>query len=145
MELGSWGEWLGSLAAIVPAVLWFFDRKDRKAAEGELIILRQQSADAARESQARAVAGWITPEGFFTLHNGSTLPIFDVSATAMLHNIDDEPDFFHIGDWEAIAPGSKELETTYRPHHVLTCFVRFRDSSGSSWERSSTGELRERV
>ncbi|MFI6426042.1 hypothetical protein [Promicromonospora sp. NPDC050880] len=142
MSLGSWGEWVGSLAAIVPAVLWFFDRRDRKAAEDQLKELREKTDKAETESQARAIAGWIDSNGNFTLRNGSSLPIFDVRAGAMLYPVDDEPYGFDIGEWEALGPGDEVRDTDYRPPHVLTCYVKFRDSSGVRWERSSDGELR---
>lgn len=76
MGIGTWGEWVGAIgglaAGLIPAVLWFFERRDRRAAEAELRVLRSRSV---REQPSR-MAAWIDPDGRLKVYNGANRPAF---------------------------------------------------------------------
>lgn len=86
-----WATWLTAggtiLAAPVPGVLWFFERRDRKAAQAALRAREAQDAEAERTRQAREVFVWRegdresdgnTHRDKVVMHNASQLPVFDV-------------------------------------------------------------------
>ncbi len=53
-EALNWATAVGTLlAAAVPAVLWFFERRDRQAAEAKLRARDERDRAAATERQAR--------------------------------------------------------------------------------------------
>jgi hypothetical protein len=78
----------GLLGVIVPFVLYFIERRDRKAAEGALTKLRQDAAVASLASQARRFHVWAEdpyPEHRdamrLRMFNGSDAPIFGANAS----------------------------------------------------------------
>ncbi|MDO8151707.1 hypothetical protein [Isoptericola sp. b408] len=57
VEWGTVGEWVGGLGALVPGVLWFFERRDRRAAEASLRRQQIQGVhfrEVTDEPQSRA-------------------------------------------------------------------------------------------
>jgi len=88
MQLGTWGEWIGGIGALVPAVLWFFERADRIKAQDEAKAVREEERLRLRESQIRLVRFENTtfkepklPDEFmrFEVINDSDAPLGSVS------------------------------------------------------------------
>lgn len=55
IQWGTVGEWVGGVGALVPGVLWFFERKDRKVAEVELAQERKGQRIRLRRQQIQGV------------------------------------------------------------------------------------------
>lgn len=148
--------WVGTVvaaaAAIVPAVLWFFERRDRKKAQAEADDLRtqeraaaerrsEQEAEERRVAQARKVALMRTPKGQITAYNRSDLPIYGLSLVTIKTA---EPPFHArlaapVESIEGLAPG-QVWETTTAPM-PQELWLRFMDAAGEMWLRDIRGEL----
>lgn len=159
-----WATWLTAggtiLAALVPGVLWFFERRDRKAAQDEVHRLRDEEAkaqeervanerEAERTRQARGVFVWSRwdldsggPIEGVWMHNGSDLPVFDVMLIGYTHRRGtifwEEKDGYR----EAVLPG-KGFAAGGTDMLQPKVWVLFLDAKGVSWARDSEGNLTE--
>lgn len=155
----SWAVWVGTgaaiLAAFVPAVLFFFERRDRKSAQAQADQAREreiaaaerrleQDAEDRRLAQARRVAITRRTEGTeITVYNRSDLPLYGVG----LVNIQmPEPPFTQrlavlLGSREGMAPGETWTSWFDRGEARQDLWVRFMDAEGRMWLRDIRGEL----
>lgn len=144
-----WLEWataIGTIAAAaVPAILWFFERRDRKDAQSELRAREAAEHERSSERQAREVFVWKIwgdyedeRDGVTSL-NTSQLPIFDVclyayNARTNRYAMDQDGYVYAVMPGErfgAAASGSIADEV----------WITFRDASGREWARNHVGLL----
>lgn len=145
----AWLDWATSIgtiaAAAVPAVLWFFERRDRKAAESELRARDAGDRAEATERQAREVFVWKIWGDYederdgVRMLNTSKLPIFDVCLYAYRERTNrqalDQDGYVYAvmpGDGSS-APASGGIGDEV--------WITFRDASGQEWGRNQLGAL----
>lgn len=153
-----WATWLGAgatiLAAVVPGVLWFSERKDRKKAQADADAARDrelagmerrsaQEAEDRRLDQARRVALVQEPTGRIIALNRSEMPIYGVMLVT-IRSSRDSPEFrtpraTPIAQREALAPG--DSWPTDQAEWVSPLWLRFMDAAGEMWLRDIRGEL----
>lgn len=140
------------LAALVPATLWFVERRDRRTAEAKLESREQQDRLQELERQARQVFVWrgSNDEEYFLgaspypsgvhMHNGSDLPIFDVVVMGSAKP-DGDSDLDGLDDFqEMVLPKSGFAAPSFSQVREPVK-VRFRDARGTIWVRDSRGGL----
>ncbi|WP_154793410.1 hypothetical protein [Occultella kanbiaonis] len=145
------------LAAIVPGVLFFFERRGRQAAEKALTAERRDRAEAEQRraeadllAQVRRVAVWPTLLPFhsgmgpttvmyLTVHvaNHSDNPVFNVVPGAPTGTMDTGT------PWQLVTPGEEMVATVdgadLSSPEPPRCRVEFTDVSGRRWARYSDG------
>ncbi|MDT0165736.1 hypothetical protein Q9R32_09225 [Actinotalea sp. AC32] len=133
------------LAAAVPAILWSFERRDRRAAEAALRAREEADRAAAVQRQARQVFVWklwgdsSDDRDGVNLLNTSDLPIFDVGlygyGRKKRRQVLEEDGYAH-----AVMPGAALAAAASSPI-ADDVWVAFRDASGQSWARNQLGAL----
>lgn len=149
------------LAALVPLVLFLIERRDRKAAEGNLARERGERAAQERIGRARSIAPTVFAGG------GSGLDDDPVDVTPQVANYGSLPVFdawFYyehnktpslIGTWATIGPGemmrASEQRIEWDPDdvletgciHIPRSWVEFTDTAGERWRRYADGRVEE--
>lgn len=141
------------LAALVPAVLFFVERRDRKKAQADLAAeLRHQAEQEQLRSEektmteARRVAVWNETDGQgspATLHvlNGSSDPVYDVFAfTQPMKPFPDELGHIGVGHWKVLMPGEHVTKST-RQAAPMPAWVEFTDVKQRQWTRRNNGNV----
>jgi len=142
-------EWMTAIgtigAALVPGVLWFVERRDRKAAEAELRSRDAADQAAAVERQARQIFVWKVwgdagdnRDGVSML-NTSALPVFEVclygyGGRTNRQMLDED------GYETAVLPG-KGFAAAAGGGIDDNVWIAFRDASVRHWARDEIGTL----